>query len=96
MALSAAASNQVVHESGITAAIVAGFVVGNVRSHVLGELVEFKEQLTVLLIGTLFVLLAADVRVHDVVALGWPGVVTVLLLMFVVRPASVLASRPLL
>lgn len=85
-------SNAVLHESGITAAIVAGFVVGNVRSHALGELTEFKEQLTVLLIATLFVLLAADVRVADVVDLGIPGVLTVALLMFVVRPLTVLAS----
>jgi len=85
-------SNGILHESGITAAIVAGFVVGNARSHALEEIVEFKEQLTVLLIATLFVLLAADVRVSDVMALGWRGVVTVLLLMVVVRPLSVLAS----
>jgi len=85
-------SNGILHESGITAAIVAGFVVGNARSHALDEIVEFKEQLTVLLIATLFVLLAADVRLADVIALGWRGVVTVLLLMVVVRPLTVLAS----
>ncbi|MCA9688790.1 MAG: cation:proton antiporter, partial [Myxococcales bacterium] len=38
------------------------------------------------------VLLAADVRLADVHALGWAGLVTVLALMLVVRPACVLAS----
>lgn len=79
-------------ESGIAAAAIAGIVVGNVRSPVSRELREFKEQLTVMLIGMLFVLLAADVRIADVQALGWPGVATVLGLMLVVRPLDVWAS----
>lgn len=82
-------SNLWMHESGISAAIVAGMVLGNARSHALEDLVAFKEQLTLLLIATLFVLLAADVRVSDVMALGWPGLGTVLALMLVVRPLNV-------
>lgn len=82
-------SNALTQESGITAAIVAGIIAGNADSHVHEEMLEFKEQLTVLFVATLFVLLSADVRVHDVVALGIPGVVTVVLLMVVVRPATV-------
>lgn len=85
-----AISNALVHESGITAAIVGGMALGNTRSRALAELVSFKEQLTVLLIATLFVLLAADVRLADVAALGWPGLATVAVLMFVVRPVQVL------
>lgn len=84
-------SNAFVAESGITAAIAAGLVVGNFRVQRMAELVDFKEQLTVLLISTLFVLLAADVRVADVVALGGGGIATVLALMLVVRPLTVLA-----
>ncbi len=84
-----AISNTLVAESGITAAIVAGMTMGNLRSRMLADLVAFKEQLTVLLIATLFVLLAADVRVGDVLALGWPGLLTVVVLMFIVRPLDV-------
>jgi hypothetical protein len=43
-----------------------------------------------MLIGMLFVLLAADVRLAEVWALGWPGVFTVASLVLVVRPANVL------
>ncbi len=82
-------SDAIVHESGIAAAIAAGMVVGNSRSHALREIVTFKEQLTVLLVATLFVLLAADVRLADVEQLGWPGVATVVTLAFVVRPICV-------
>jgi len=63
-------SNAVVHESGIAAVTVAGLVVGNSHTHVARELREFKEQLTTLFIGMLFVLLVADVRMADILALG--------------------------
>ncbi len=85
-------SNSVVHESGITAAIVAGMVISNTQSHAFEEIVEFKEQLTTFAIATLFVLLAADVRIDDVVAIAKPGMVAVGILMFIVRPLAVLAS----
>ena len=82
-------SDGLVPESGITAAIAAGTVLGNGRSHALPEIAAFKEQLTVLLIATLFVLLAADTRIGDVIALGPQGAWTVLALMLVVRPLTV-------
>jgi NhaP-type Na+/H+ or K+/H+ antiporter len=85
------ASNALLPETGIVAVIVAGLVVGNVRTTALPELREFKEQLTVLLIGMLFVLLAADVRLADVRGLGVPGLMVVVALMFVVRPLNVIA-----
>ena len=75
-------------ESGLAAVVVAGMTVGNLRTHVSEGLLEFKEQLTVLLIGILFVLLAADVRFAEVQALGWPALGTVAALMLLVRPAA--------
>jgi NhaP-type Na+/H+ or K+/H+ antiporter len=86
------ASNAFLPESGLVSVTVAGLVVGNVKTRVLGDLKEFKEQLTVLFIGMLFVLLAADVRIEEVQSLGWPGALTVLALMLVVRPLNVLAG----
>lgn len=85
------ASNAMVHETGIAAAVAAGVVVGNFKG--LGmqrDLYEFKEQVTVMLIGLVLVLLAADVRIAEVAALGWPGVLVVLVVMLVVRPAAVM------
>lgn len=84
--------NALFPESGIVAAPVAGVVVGNVSSRSLRELRDFKEQLTMLLIGMLFVLLAADVRLASIVSLGLPGILTVLGLMFVVRPLNIAVS----
>ncbi len=82
-------SNALVPESGIMAAITAGAIVANANPESEREIREFKEQLTVLLIGMLFVLLAADVRLAEVAALGWPGVLVVLALVLVVRPLNI-------
>ncbi|MGH7447106.1 MAG: cation:proton antiporter, partial [Longimicrobiales bacterium] len=85
-------TDAILPESGIMAAPIAGMVVGNMPSRPSRELKEFKEELTVMLVGLLFILLAADVRLQEVTALGWRGVATVGLLMFVVRPLSVAIS----
>jgi NhaP-type Na+/H+ or K+/H+ antiporter len=85
-------SNMMLSESGIAAAAMAGVIVGNFSTYVQEDLAEFKEQLTVMLIGMLFVLLAADVRMEQIRAVGWEGLAVVLTLMFVIRPAAVLVG----
>lgn len=84
-----AGSEVVLSHSGVLAVTVAGVVVGNTRSPVERDLREFKDQLTIMLIGLLFIVLAADVRFEHVRALGWAGLGVVLALIFVVRPVSV-------
>jgi NhaP-type Na+/H+ or K+/H+ antiporter len=85
-------SNALVAESGILAVVAAGLVVGNLRTPALSEFREFKEQLTVLLLGLLFVLLAADVQLADVRALGWRGLLLVAVIMLIIRPANIWIS----
>lgn len=85
-------ANVLVVESGIAAVTVAGMTVGHMRSHVSQELLEFKEQLTAMMIGMLFVLLAAGVRLTDVTGLGWSGAGVVLALLLLVRPLGVMLS----
>lgn len=86
------ASDAVVAPSGLLAVTVAGLVVGNVKSPMDEDLREFKDQLTVLMIGVVFILLAADIALRDVWALGWAGVGVLATLMFVVRPVAVWVS----
>ncbi|MBN2321207.1 MAG: cation:proton antiporter [Acidobacteria bacterium] len=82
-------SNALQAESGIASVTAAGLVIGNVHTRALSDLKEFKEGLTVMLIGLLFVLLAADVRFSEIRALGRPGILVCLVLMFVVRPLGI-------
>lgn len=76
-------------ESGLMATVVAGMVLGasSVPEHRL--LRRFKGQLTILCVSVLFVLLAADLSIASLLALGWGSLFTVLVLMFVVRPISI-------
>ncbi|MBP0019942.1 MAG: cation:proton antiporter [Cyanobacteria bacterium SBLK] len=82
-------SQAVISESGLMAMVIAGIVL---RASSLPEerlLRRFKGQLTVLGVSVLFVLLAADLSIASIVALGWGSVLTVALIMLVVRPVSV-------
>jgi Trk K+ transport system NAD-binding subunit len=81
-----------VSHSGILAVTVAGIVVGNLPTNVDREMREFKDQLSALFIGLLFILLAADVRFSDIEQLGWPGAAVVVCLVIVVRPLTVVIS----
>lgn len=82
-------ANQVISESGVVAVVAAGMTVGRWGGRSTRPLVEFKEQLVPIFIGAIFVLLAADVRLDEVVALGWPGAALCAALILVVRPLAV-------
>lgn len=85
------ASNYFLHESGIMTVTMAGVVVGNMKIPMHRQMIDFKAQLTWMLIGLLFVLLAADVRLEHMQELGWAGVATVLGVIFFVRPLNILS-----
>ena len=76
-------------ESGLMATVVAGIVVKASSIPEERLLKRFKGQLTVLCVSVLFVLLAADLSIASVIALGWGSVGAVFVLMLVVRPISV-------
>ncbi|MDX1578083.1 MAG: cation:proton antiporter, partial [Gemmatimonadota bacterium] len=85
-------SHALLPESGIMTVAIAGLIVGNMQTRWARELAEFKEQLTVLLVGLLFVLLSAAVELDAVWSLGWRGVAAVLALIVIVRPLNVFVS----
>jgi len=76
-------------EAGLMATVVSGIVL---RGSSLPEerlLRRFKGQLTMLAVSVLFILLAADLSIASIFALGWGSVWTVLMLMFVIRPLNI-------
>jgi NhaP-type Na+/H+ or K+/H+ antiporter len=77
-------------ESGIMTTVIAGAVFANSSVPEERLLRSFKGQLTILGVSVLFILLAADLSIASVFALGWGSVLTVLVLMFVVRPINIL------
>ena len=84
------ASNQVMIESGLLATTVMGIVLANQKKVDVHHILEFKENLRVLLIAGLFIVLAANLRVEDLEGLDWFGVFLFLaVLILVARPLSV-------
>jgi len=82
-------SEEIRSESGLMASVLSGIVL---RAAAVPEerlLRRFKGQLTILAISVLFVLLAADLSLASVVALGWGSLFTVLALMWIVRPINI-------
>jgi len=80
------------NESGLMTAVAAGVIL---RAASLPEerlLRRFKGQLSTLAVSVLFILLAADLSLASIAALGWGGPLTVLALMVVVRPINVWIS----
>ncbi|TVP64021.1 MAG: sodium:proton antiporter [Nodularia sp. (in: Bacteria)] len=77
-------------ESGVMTTVIAGAVFANSSVPEERSLRSFKGQLTILSVSVLFILLAADLSIASVFALGWGSVWTVLVLMFVVRPINIL------
>lgn len=76
-------------ESGLMATVLAGVVFAESSVSEERLLRRFKGQLTILCVSVLFVLLAADLSIASMLALGWGSLFTVLVLMFVVRPINI-------
>ncbi|WP_338357433.1 cation:proton antiporter [Yeosuana marina] len=81
------------HESGLLAVVVMGMVVGNGKLENIKELLYFKESLSVLLISILFILLAANINMEDLMLLyRWETVALFAMVVFVIRPLAVFLS----
>ena len=86
------ASNMVHAESGLIAVTLMGAILANQHFAAVRHVIEFKENLRVLLISTLFILLSARLGVEDVKRLDLGGFAFMLTVILVVRPASVFLS----
>jgi len=81
------------HESGLLAVVVMGMVLGNGNLKNLKELLYFKESLSVLLISILFILLAANINIEDLMLLyTWKTAALFAIVVFVIRPLAVFIS----
>lgn len=86
------ASNQLKSEAGLLAVTVMGIALANQRWYPVRHIIEFKENLRVLIISVLFILLAARVRPQDLEQLGWRHALFLAGLILIVRPLAVWLS----
>ncbi|MDJ0645900.1 MAG: sodium:proton antiporter [Flavobacteriaceae bacterium] len=81
------------HESGLLAVVVMGMVLGNSKLQNLNEILYFKESLSVLLISILFILLAANINMADMLLLyNWKTALLFATVVFIIRPLAVFLS----
>jgi NhaP-type Na+/H+ or K+/H+ antiporter len=85
-------SNLVQEESGLLAVTVMGVVLANQSFVVIKDILHFKEDLRVLLIGSLFILLTARLQIDRITAVGLESLLFLGVVLFVARPASVMLS----
>lgn len=87
-------SNHLQEESGLVTVTLLGIMLANQHSVAIRHVVEFKENLRVLLISTLFIVLASRLTIDmDAIRmLGWSSLALVALIILVVRPVSVFVA----
>ncbi|POY43631.1 sodium:proton antiporter [Avibacterium gallinarum] len=83
------ASNHFAHESGLLTVTVLGVALANWKGFPKDHILEFKESLTVLLISTLFIILAARVNLAHLVGVGMAGILLLFVAMFIARPLAI-------
>ncbi len=87
-----AVSNLIQHDAGLLTVTVMGVVMANRADVSIGHIVEFKENLRVLMLSAVFVLLAARLRLEEVQALDARAFGFLALLILLVRPLGVYLS----
>lgn len=85
-------ANTIEHESGLYAVTVMGITIANMRGLNIQHIASFKEHLSIILISCLFILLAARVELQQMLGLGFPVLLLLVVIQFVIRPLVVATS----
>lgn len=85
-------SNLIVEHSGLAAVVAMGLIMGHSKIPYLDEIKHFKETITVFLISSLFVLLAAKLDLSQFFKLELKHYIFLFSVIFVVRPLSIFLS----
>ena len=79
-------------ETGIAAAAMAGFALGNVDLPYHEDVIDFLDDLSVVVLSFVFVALAALIDFEDILTLGLAGVAVVIAVTMILRPAVIALS----
>lgn len=82
-------SEQIQHESGLLATTIMGVWLANMKDVWIEEIINFKESLSILLISSLFLILAARLDINLIPQLGWKVLIFLAIAQFIIRPISV-------
>lgn len=74
------------HEMGLMGVTVMGLVLANIENHSVEDIRHFKEQISMLLVSTLFIVLAANLRADTLSELVGSRILLIAAILFVIRP----------
>ena len=83
-------SESIISKSGLLSITITGFLFGFIKPSGVKQIKEFKAEITDLLIGMLFILLSSRLRLDQFATFGWLGAASVAVVMFIVRPISII------
>ena len=86
------ASNLIQEESGLATVTLLGILLINQKTVRIHHVVQFKENLVVLLISVLFIVLASRLSPQDLKELGWSAGLFLAILILLIRPFSIFMS----
>ncbi|WKA54152.1 cation:proton antiporter [Planococcus shixiaomingii] len=88
-----AVSDMVMHETGLLAVTAMGMMMANMQISSINDMRHFKENISVLLISSIFVMLTASIPLDILISIfNWRIIAFVLTMLFIVRPLSVWLS----
>lgn len=86
-------SDEITHETGLLAVTAMGMTLANMHISSIDDMRHFKENISVLLISTIFVMLTASLSLETLIEIfNWKIIGFVLLMLFIVRPLSIFLS----
>jgi len=87
------AADLVMHETGLLSVTAMGITLANIGISSISDMRHFKENISVLLISTIFIMLTASLEIDTLLQIFRPNIIGyVLLMMFAVRPLSIFLS----
>lgn len=86
--LSSALTNIVFEEAGLLTVTVLGITLANSRFAGFEDMRRFKETVTTILVSSVFILLAASIKLEAFTELGMPALIFTLMVLFVIRPIA--------
>lgn len=85
-------ANQAQHEAGLLTTTLLGITLGNMSLRSVDELRRLKEYVSILMVSGIFVILTANLDPHILARLDWRSGLLLALVVFAVRPVSVMVS----
>lgn len=84
--------NTIEHDFGLIGVTIMGVAMANMGVKAIEELKKFKETISIMLVSGVFILLTANIDPAILFSIDWRGILFIALLLFVIRPLTMMAS----